>query len=248
MESMNKVSLLGVIHDPKGKYLESIKLFGESIKELYKKIYITVSEETHEHVYNILKDIGFNIRIIEKRGAAHARRQVLAFELEEYSEFYHYIDFDRLLTWVKYYKEELKTVIDIIPSYDYLILGRTNKAFETHPIYWKETERITNKIFSLELNKEADVTAGSCSFSEEAAREILKHSKDRMTDGEWPMIVHRILNKEVEYKAVDGLLYNGEINGVSRDTNESDEYFSRLRLSYIISESSRNTGKDNNKI
>lgn len=244
MKSINKVSLLGVIHDPKGKHLESIKLFGESIKELYKNTYITVSEETHEHIYNILKDIGFNIRIIEKRGAAHARRQVLAFGLEEYSKFYHYIDFDRLLTWVKYYKEELKTVIDIIPDYDYLILGRTNKAFETHPIHWKETERITNKIFSLELKKEADVTAGSCSFSEEVARSILKHSKDRMTDGEWPMIAYRILNKEVEYKAVDGLLYNGDMNGVFRDINESDEYFSRLRLSYIISESSRNTGKD----
>ncbi len=242
---MSKVSLLGVIHDPKGRNLESIKLFGESIKELYKNTYITISEETHEHIYNSLKSFGFNIKIIEKRGAADARRQVLRFALEEEGEFYHYIDLDRLLTWIKFYKEELKEVIEIIPNYDYLILGRTNKAFETHPTPWKETERITNRIFSLEIKKEADVTAGSCCFSQEVAKGILKYSKDKMTDGEWPMIAYRILRKEVKYKAVDGLLYNREINGVSKDINESDEYFSRLRLSYIISESSRNTGKNN---
>lgn len=40
----------------------------------------------------------------------------------------------------------------------------------THPVQGVETENITNKICSLELGKEVDITAGSCSFSRNAGK------------------------------------------------------------------------------
>jgi hypothetical protein len=59
------------------------------------------------------------------------------------------------------YEWELKNVVQDIPNYHYLILGRTERALKTHPVEWIETEKITNKIFSLEIGQDVDVTAGS---------------------------------------------------------------------------------------
>lgn len=64
-----------------------------------------------------------------------------------------------------------------------------------------------------------------------------------MTDAEWPMIIHRIARLKVDYIAVEGLEYHDETNGYSRTLTDTDKWFARLRLAYVISESAINTGK-----
>ncbi|MFD2042953.1 hypothetical protein ACFSTA_01375 [Ornithinibacillus salinisoli] len=92
----------------------------------------------------------------------------------------------------------MKKIVTEISKYDYLILGRTQRAFQTHPVEWVETEKITNKICSLELNREVDITAGSCSFSRVAAEYISSYSQEKMTDAEWGMIIYRIAGLKVD--------------------------------------------------
>jgi hypothetical protein len=240
---MPKVALLTVIHDPKGKNIDLCGKLVHKLDNVYSEKYVTISDETCPLYISLLEHGGFKVKRIKKNGAADARRRVVEFGLEGNDEFYHYCDFDRLLTWISGYEDELKAVVSEIPKTSYLIFGRTERAFFTHPLEWIETEKISNKIFSLEFGQEVDITAGSCGFSRNSAKYINKYSKDKMTDGEWPMIVYRIANLKVSYRTVEGLEYKDEANGSANLVTSSDKLFVRLKLAYIISESARNTGK-----
>ncbi|QOR64940.1 hypothetical protein IM538_13920 [Cytobacillus suaedae] len=240
---MQRIGLLTVTHDPTGR---NIKLFRELQKELesiYSEIFITVSEESSPELISVLKNSKFRVKIIPKKGAANARREVVAFGLASPCDYYHYCDFDRLLTWAKYHLKELRGLILDSTNHHYLILGRTERAMLTHPIEWIETEKISNKIFSLEFGQEVDITAGSCTFSKKSAEFIHLHSKERMTDAEWPMIIYRLAKLQVDFQAVEGLEYHEEINSISSTISEAEKWLGRLRLSLIISETAVNTGK-----
>lgn len=241
---MNNIGLICVIHDPAGKNTNLVKKLGPLLNKIYKDMYITVSAETNKDLIDELGKNGFKIKIIPKKGAAHARREALKLSLTGSDQYFHYCDFDRLLTWADRYVNELKSVVAEIPGNDYLILGRTERAFNTHPIEWIQTEKITNKICSLELGQEVDITAGSSGFSRQSAQLISDNSKARMTDAEWAMIVHRIGRMKVGYKAVEGLEYREEVNGYTSQINDSEKWFVRVKLCCIISESAINTGKE----
>lgn len=243
MAHLSKIGLLTVTHDPKGKNIKLLDELHKEFEEIYGELFITISDESSDDLVNKFESTQFKVKLIPKKGAAEARREVVNFGLSGTSEYYHYCDFDRLLTWGKNYLEELKSLNTIIPNHDYLILGRTERAFSTHPRAWIDTEKITNTICSLELNKEVDITAGSCSFSRECAKYINKYSKDKMTDSEWAMIIHRIAKLGVDYRAAEGLEYQVETNGVNTIVSNAEEWFGRLRLSNIISESALKTGK-----
>ncbi|TYS68119.1 hypothetical protein FZC76_10240 [Sutcliffiella horikoshii] len=240
---MPNIALLTVTHDPLGK---NIKLFKELQKELedtYSDLYITISDESSIRLLEQVQKSNFKVKIIPKKGAAAARREVVKFGLTGHSDYYHYCDLDRLLTWGVNHLEELKLLISNLPNCDYLILGRSERAMETHPVEWIETENITNKICSLELGMNVDITAGSCLFSRSSAEYINKHSKEKMTDAEWAMIVHRIANLEIGYAPCEGLEYHEEINGITKSLSESEKWMGRLKLSSIISETAITTGK-----
>lgn len=243
VSSMPQIALLTVTHDSEGK---NIKLFNELQKELegiYSEIFIAISEESSIELIKVMEKSKFNIKLIPKEGVAQARRKALKFGLTGKSQYYHYCDFDRILTWGKNHLDELKSVVADIPNHDYQILGRTERALKTHPVEWVETEKITNKICSLELAKEVDITAGSCSFSRKSAEYISRNSKEIMTDAEWAMIALRIAKLDVDYRPVEGLEYHEETNGVSRTISETEKWLVRLKLSLIISETATKTGK-----
>lgn len=241
---LSRVALITVTHDPNGKNISLLKKQKKEIEKLYDELYSAVSDQTSAQLKSELENSKFNVKTIPKKGAAYARRESVNFGLSGKADFFHYCDFDRLLTWMSKHPNELKEIVKEVADYSYIILGRTERAFYTHPIEWIETEKITNKIFSLEFGQDVDITAGSCSFSRVSAEYINKYSKDSMTDAEWPMIIHRIAKSKVGWKAVNGLEYHDEVNGYNSIKNETDEWFGRLRLSYIISESAIKTGRE----
>ncbi|CEG26283.1 hypothetical protein [Bacillus sp. B-jedd] len=240
---MPKIALLTVTHDPQGKNIELFKEMQNGLENIYDELFLTISDESSVESIKEMEKSKFNIKIIPKKGAAEARREAVKFGLNGKSDFFHYCDFDRLLTWSKSYFRELKKIVSTIPSHDYLILGRTERAMNTHPPEWIETEKITNKVCSLELGMDVDITAGSCSFSRNAAEYINTHSCEKMTDSEWAMIAQRIAKLKVGYTEVDGLEYHEETNGINRDISESDKWLGRLKLAFIISEAAIRTGK-----
>jgi hypothetical protein len=242
---LSNIGLLCTTHDPEGNNLALITKHHQSLSSIYNDIFITLSEESSGELLEELQGYGFNVKVIPKKGPAHARREVLKFGLESNNEFFQYCDFDRILTWCNNHSNELKRVVwHEISNCSYLILGRTERAICTHPTEWIVTERITNRIFSLELGKETDITAGSCAMSRSSAELIVQHSKQVTTDAEWAMIIHRIGKMKIDYLAVEGLEYDEEMNADIKHKSETEKWFARLKASYLISESSITTGKE----
>lgn len=240
---MPNLGLLTVTHDPSGKNIKLLKELQKEFENIYTELYITISDESSIILLDQIQKSKFQVKVIPKKGAAAARREVVSLGLSGNSDYYHYCDLDRLLTWGANHLDELKLLTSNLPSCDYLILGRTARALKTHPEEWIETEKITNKICSLELGRNVDITAGSCLFSRRSAKYINDYSKAKMTDAEWAMIVHRIAKLEICYAPVEGLEYHEEINGITRSLSESEKWMGRLKLSSIISETAITIGK-----
>jgi hypothetical protein len=116
-------------------------------------------------------------------------------------------DFDRAIHWVAHYPEELESVIDKIPNYDLLVLGRTERAWTTHPPYQAETEPLFNKVFALATGLSWDVGAGSRGFSRRGAEAVLELSQEHSvgTDAEWPLLLLSKDSYSVGFCACDGL-------------------------------------------
>ncbi|MNR37653.1 hypothetical protein D3C85_1556930 [compost metagenome] len=62
------------------------------------------------------------------------------------------------------------------------------------------------------------------------------------------MIIHRIGKLGVDYLAVEGLEYVEETNADTKHKSETEKWFARVKASYLISESSIQTGKEEGRI
>ncbi|MDX8047147.1 hypothetical protein SH601_14235 [Gracilibacillus sp. S3-1-1] len=116
------------------------------------------------------------------------------------------------------------------------MIGRTSEAFATHPVSWQETESITNKVFSIEIGFDCDVTAGSCGLSKAAIELIAQQSQAKMTDAEWPLIIRNALGKErIGTVNVNGLC----LQQINQSTEEEKvaAWEARVRLSHYIIQS-----------
>lgn len=123
------------------------------------------------------------------------------------SDFIHYADMDRILHWVETRPDEWMRMMDQIEKFDCIVFGRTEAATFTHPRALITTEKISNQVVSHFLDSEMDVSAGSKSFSYNAAQYLLEHGRPDNsigTDAEWPILLKRA-GFGVEYLQVDGL-------------------------------------------
>ena len=113
------------------------------------------------------------------------------------------------MRWAETYPEELRSIVESIQKHDFLIMGRTKRAFDTHPRFQAETEKLANKVSSLLLGRDVDITAASRGVSMGATEIILKHSKAKFcgTDSEWPVIIHCRSSFQIGYVEVEGLEY-----------------------------------------
>lgn len=230
--------LLTTIHDPYIKLSDEIERYSSELNQIFDEIFICISNQTNRSIINQCIQYFKNTKIIKKRGAADARRKALNFALStdiSNSQMLMYCDFDRIITWIKLYPDELSQITR--NSYkslnkDYILIGRTEKSFNTHPPSWKDTELVTNKIAALTFNiKNLDVTAGASIFTLNSAKQILSSSNHSHTDCEWPKIISQNLGSIGEIK-VDGLAYT-DMNSAN-SISEIREYYDRLLLSTKI--------------
>jgi hypothetical protein len=135
------------------------------------------------------------------------RHLAVQHSLETSASHVHYADLDRILHWVETKPLEWQQTLEAIQRTDCLIIGRTEKAFRTHPQALQQTETIVNLVFSHLLGRPVDLGAGSRGFSRRAVRFLMANSPPGRalgTDAEWPILLHRA-GFVVDYLAVDGL-------------------------------------------
>ncbi|MCB9454652.1 MAG: hypothetical protein H6671_01550 [Anaerolineaceae bacterium] len=135
------------------------------------------------------------------------RYMALRVAAETDADYVQYADLDRLLRWIETRPDELRRTVARIQQCQYLVIGRTARAWATHPQAMFQTERIINRVFSLLLGQEMDFGAGSKGLSRAALDYLVAHAaRDRAlgADTEWSVLLYRA-GFPVESVLVDGL-------------------------------------------
>ena len=181
------------------------------LSDIFDRLLVVVTKATSAAVVEVLETSGWTI-ISPKSNVgveyiSDSRRRVLRASFDAGSDFMHLVDMDRVLHWARNYPSELREVVGMIPGHSFLIIGRTKRAFETHPRNQIDAETLANRVFSLIYGKDVDITAASRGVSREAAEVILKYSRGRFfdTDSEWPTILLCASDIEIGYVEAEGL-------------------------------------------
>ncbi|WDF03177.1 hypothetical protein [Shouchella hunanensis] len=231
-----------VLHDPHSFLYDAIVENETRLRDSrYTNKYVAISNETNKSIVDLLLALDFTIYRVEKRGAGNARRDLLKNLPRVKNRFYHYCDFDRFLTWIKYHSEELDTLNSYVETNldDYTIIGRTLKAFNTHPLSWIETEKISNELFSDYIGFNCDVTAGSSIINTAIIELIVNYSNRRVTDVEWPLLLKEY---KIGYYCTNGLRFTDY--NKTFDDHSINSWISRLELTTSIAVTIKELGED----
>ncbi len=245
------VALVYTVHDPEFRIGRVLQALLPDLNLPYRGAYGTASPETADATVSLLEKLGPVRRDTANRAIGVARRQALKLALEGPAGYFHYCDLDRLLHWWRTYPDELRATVARIPGCDYLVVGRTDRAFQTHPECQRLTEAITNRVGTLLLRRfwpDApgwDFAAGSAALSRAVAAQILARSRaeSNATDLEWPVLA-AAAGHRVEFVAVEGLEFetadyypdevaaSGSVDAWVEARSTLDEWIARTRLTY----------------
>jgi len=177
------ISLVCPLHDPEARLAKATRTYGKDLKRLYfGHIHIRATKDTHPDSLKALDSANITYSIEKNSGKYIAMgktyKEALNMGIKMKTRNIHVCDFDRILHWVKNYSSELKDIIEFLPSNQGITwLGRTSRAFNTHPKTQKETEEIVNILASEVANQKVDIMSGSFALDLASAKLLLKKSK-----------------------------------------------------------------------
>jgi hypothetical protein len=208
------VTLATTHHDPNDAMLAQAQRILPRLQELYSTIVITVTPVTSQRTITQLRELGVEIEIETEQAQTGlqniglVRQKVVGRAIEYGARWVHLCDWDRILHWAEFYPDELAEVVAAIPNYDLLILGRTPRAFATHPRVQRDTEAIINHTFGLAWGQPLDVTAASRGLSRRAVQRLMELEASEATVGNdcaWPLYLAQDAELVVGYAATEGL-------------------------------------------
>jgi hypothetical protein len=209
---MSTVALVMTFHESDDRLVGLAEAQLPGLAARYAALAAYCARETHPALLAALRRYGAAVQLdnteaagIEQMGAI--RRETLRAGLLAGTQHLHLCDFDRAIHWSARYPHEMDAVAAEISSYDLLVLGRTERAWVTHPPYQAETEPLFNKAFALVSGRPWDIGAGSRGLSRRAAETLLETSQEPTigVDAEWPLL---LLNRHglcVGYRTCEGL-------------------------------------------
>jgi hypothetical protein len=135
------------------------------------------------------------------------RRAAIRLALRMGAELILSIDLDRALHWAEYYPQELAATVTGMTEHDFTVIGRTPRAFDSHPRIQRDTEALINHVFSLVSRHAWDVTAATRGLTRRAAEAILTGCLDEgiSTDVSWPLFLHKAGEFSIGYLATEGM-------------------------------------------
>ncbi|MCC6313294.1 MAG: hypothetical protein IT337_04730, partial [Thermomicrobiales bacterium] len=205
-------ALAATVHDPAGRFFPLLERHGEALAG-YAAVGAVVTSATNGRVRARLERCGAVVvpggeRIGQNRRAALATALAAADGDDVLC-----IDFDRWLFWADTFPDELVTLPGRlrrrVPAPWLVSVGRTRRAWRTHPRVQRECEAATNRVLSLAAGRSIDATAGCCWLAPEGARRVLAESIEptNATDLEWPALMLRDRPERFGFVRVDGLAF-----------------------------------------
>jgi hypothetical protein len=209
---MASVTLAATVHDPEARLARQLTpavawLLTETFDAVAIQSAPSTGRATLEALERLGSRIGFDPR--HRRGFGHARREALRLALRFEARTTLLCDFDRILRWATHHGDELRALPAHLTRWDLTVIGRSGRAFASHPRVQRDTESIVNHVFARVSGREWDVTSGARAFSIGAARAIVETSPEyegAETDTAWPMFL-RESGFSAGYHVVDGLEY-----------------------------------------
>lgn len=212
---MTSTFLAITYHDPEGRLVPQITRSLPSLLAVFDGLAVSATRAASPEGLAQLHEAGARVRRNtpqEESGPpriGRSRRQVVTLALEGGADWVLYCDADRALHWVESYPAELKQAAGAIQAFDFTVLGRTPRAFESHPRFQVDTERIINHVFGLVHGQAWDVTAGARGLSRRAAETLNRASNDDglSTDVSWPLLLAGLDGFRLGYLEAEGLEY-----------------------------------------
>ena len=150
---MPPTALAILYHDPDGKLESQVRQMLPILTGIFSGIAICASPQANGDVLTIWQNAGALIEVesrstnpaIYKLGMA--RRAAVTLALDLGTSHVLYCDGDRIVHWAAHYPDELCAAAERIHEYDFTVLGRTERAFQSHPGVQRDTEGIINTVF-----------------------------------------------------------------------------------------------------
>ena len=200
-------------HDPEGRLYDQTARVLPQLTRLFSAIAIQATQASQPRSLDLLAGAG---ALVQQEESAHssslvllgrARRDALGCALRLDAPVILFCDFDRALHWAECYPDELARVASDLAARDLTVLGRTARAFGSHPRIQRDTEAIVNTVYASVSGHAWDVTAAARGLSRRGAAAILAgcHEQSVGTDLAWPLFLQRRAGFTIGYCATEGL-------------------------------------------
>jgi hypothetical protein len=196
---------LATAWNPRGELARFERLY-PLLSSVYTHLVVTLPPQVDVAVLTALQTMA-HVEPVVTPAWPWGRYLALKHALETGAGHIHYADFDRLLRWVETRPNEWRQIIQVVMLSDCLVIGRTEQAWATHPRALRDTEAISNMVFSQLLDKPLDLSAGSKGFNRAAVAVLLANTQPARAlgaDSEWVVILHRA-GFAIDTVQVDGL-------------------------------------------
>jgi hypothetical protein len=192
------LALVATLHDPRAVSLTFLDLdVVTTALGSYPLVVVATTTATDARVTTRLARLG--ARVVPGGQAGEGRRAALTAAGPDRAAYFS-CDFDRWLHWARFWPHELAALparvarlgSRRIPPW-YVCLGRTARAFATHPAAQRLPETATNRALAAAAGRPLDAAAGAAWLTPEAAEIILAGSREptAATDLEWPALILR---------------------------------------------------------
>lgn len=206
------ITLAATHHDPEGRLYEQTARMLPRLQALFGDMVLHLTSTTQPRAEELLRAAGADItRETDAPGGlaqlGRPRRAVIAQALARGAQHMIFCDFDRMLHWAEFHADELAAVIAQTAAHDFTVLGRTPRAYATHPRCQRDTEATINTVFASVSGHAWDVGAGARSLSRRAAEAILAGCDDQSVgvDCTWPLFLLRAGSFDLGYTATEGM-------------------------------------------
>lgn len=205
-----RISLASTLHDPADRVLAQFQPVGDMLRQ-YLSVSIACTDPTSHRLVAALQRVGVRTVRTPAGATGTSRRAALATATESSPEWILYCDFDRWIHWATHFPGELEQLPSLAGQLGshpwYVCVGRSERAFGTHPEVQQIAESATNHALSLVLGHSVDAIAGAAWMNAEAAQLILRESVEptAATDLEWPALVNRSYPGRVASIRTEGL-------------------------------------------